>query len=370
VFREAMATPRIGKRELLSREKGKTEQGSSLLTRALASPPGILLIFPGLVLAVGAFLTLSGNHALRASNLAMAQQRIDDQAALVARSLRGALEQAEPVLDRLGLLAASHSPEQPFERTASALRDLLQGHPGFSYTSISFSDGTFQGAYTDDDGALRFQDSRVTAEGTRVRRFDFREHEQLALNREERTQYDPRTREFYRLAEKAGHRVWTKPYPFYKTHYTGITRAEPVFRMDASGQRRLHAVVTVDFDVNELSRLLRSGELPEIRTLLFAPGGTLLAYPQGQKAIAAVPLNSQRALRYEDLHDPLLDAFFAAREREPNRARVLDLSAAGGRHLAAVAAVNSDPSLGWNRPLYAVCTTTAGVASQSPPPQC
>jgi serine/threonine protein kinase len=344
-----MATPRIGKRELLAREKTRTAPRSNVVARGLASPLGILLIFPGLVLAVGVFLTLAGHRALKGSNVEMAQQHIDDQASLVARGLRNALEQAEPVLDRLGLLAASHEPSQPFERAASVLRDLLQGHPGFAYTSISFPDGTFQGAYKDDDGAVRFQDSRVTPEGTHVRRFDYRARDTLALRSEEQTRYDPRTRDFYTLALGTGRRVWTKPYPFYGTHYTGITRAEAVFAPGAAGQRRLVAVVTVDFDVNELSKLLGAGELPEMRTLLFAPGGTLLAYPQGKSAIAKLPLQSERALGYRELHDPLLDAFFTARTRKPAQgARLLDLNAAGTRYLAAVAAVNADPSLGWN----------------------
>lgn len=344
-----MATPRIGKRELLEREKTRAEARTNVAARALTSPLGILLIFPGLVLAVGVFLTLAGHRALKGSNVEMGQQHIDDQAALVARGLRNALEQAEPVLDRLGLLAASYDPSRPFERPASVLRDLLQGHPGFAYTSISFPDGTFQGAYKDDDGVVRFQDSRIAADGTHVRRFDFRERDELALRKEERTRYDPRTRDFYTLALGSSGRVWTKPYPFYGTHYTGITRAEAVFAVGASGERRLHAVVTVDFDVNELSKLLGAGELPEMRTLLFAPGGTLLAYPQGKKAIAALPLQSERALHYRDLRDPVLDAFYAARERAPAKGGpLLDLNANGTRYLAAVAAVNADPSLGWN----------------------
>jgi ABC-type Fe3+ transport system permease subunit len=86
-----MATPRIGKRELLAREKTRTAPRSNVVARGLASPLGILLIFPGLVLAVGVFLTLAGHRALKGSNVEMAQQHIDDQASLVARGLRNAL---------------------------------------------------------------------------------------------------------------------------------------------------------------------------------------------------------------------------------------------------------------------------------------
>ncbi len=59
-------------------------------------------------------------------------------------------------------------------------------------------------------------------------------------------------------------------------------------------ERRLHAVLTVDFDVNELSRSLRAGELADMRTLLFTNDGTLLAYSQVEKRIAELPLSMRR----------------------------------------------------------------------------
>ncbi|HEX3855276.1 MAG TPA: hypothetical protein VHW01_30140 [Polyangiaceae bacterium] len=56
----------------------------------------------------------------------------------------------------------------------------MQGRAGVSYISISFPDGTFQGAYRDGkDGALRFQDSRVGALDTVVKRFSFVGHQRI-----------------------------------------------------------------------------------------------------------------------------------------------------------------------------------------------
>ena len=67
-----MVAPRIGKRELA--REAATSSGESrafALQRALASPFGILLVFPAIVLSVGLFWTLVGQRALEASNRAL-----------------------------------------------------------------------------------------------------------------------------------------------------------------------------------------------------------------------------------------------------------------------------------------------------------
>jgi serine/threonine protein kinase len=322
-----------------------------LLTRALASPFGISIVFPAIVLCVGLFLTLIGQTALRNSNVKLGERRLADQAQVVASHLRGALGQADPMLDRLFDFTLTHSPDKPIEAAAAVLHDLVRGRPGVAYASISFPDGTFQGAYVETDGAVRFQESRVGKSETRVRRYGYQGHGTLALVSEAASRYDPRTREFYREVVARRGRLWTKPYSFYSSHYTGVTRAAPVYRLVA-GAPQLHAVLTIDFDVNELSRLLRAGELRDMQTLLFTSNGTLLAYPQGAKRIAALP-PLERALSYRDLDDPTLNSFFAAlggHAGENNRAasELLRFDAQGTQYLATRARVESDASLDWS----------------------
>jgi serine/threonine protein kinase len=325
----------------------RVESKSALVTRALASPYGILIVFPSIVLAVGLLVTLVGQAALKGSNLSLGERRLGDQARLVASHLRGALEQADPMLDQMASFAVGHGPDKPMEPAAAVLLDVMTGRAGVSYASISFPDGTFQGAYVDQDGTRRFQESRVKNSGTLVKRYDYVGHQRLALYRDEITQYDPRQRDFYRLSTEAAGRVWTKPYPFYRTHYTGVTRAAPVYRY-VNGQRQLHAVLTVDFDVNELSRYLRQGELSDMRTLLFTADGTLLAFPQGEKRIQELPLREDRALGYRDLKDPTLDAFFGAFGR-PGAAgsELLRFEDGAVPYLSALAKVSEDPALDW-----------------------
>jgi serine/threonine protein kinase len=348
-----MTAPRIGKRELAREETATNGQSRTrLLTRALASSYGILIVFPGIVVSVGLFLTLLGQRSLTDSNRDLGQHRLAEQAKLVASHLRGALDSADPMLDRLSDFTLEHTPDKPKEAAAAVLLDLMQGRPGVAYVSISFTDGTFQGAFFE-GGRVLFQDSRVgpSRDGglpfTNVRRFEYRGHDALTPLDEAASQYDPRRRDFYVKASVARTRVWTKPYPFYGNHHTGVTRAAPVYLQDG-GERRLHAVLTVDFDVDELSRLLRAGELPDMHTLLFTGNGTLLAYPQGEQRIAKLPLSLEHALSYRELKDPTLDAFFAKLGPNPRLGRqLLAFDVAGVSHLAALAPVSEDSSLDW-----------------------
>jgi serine/threonine protein kinase len=312
----------------------------------LASPYAILVVFPSIVLAVGVFLALLGQRTLKVSNVALGERRLSEQARLVAARLGGALESADPMLDRLSDFALTHAPDRPLEAAAAMLGDLMQGRPGVAYASMSFPDGTFQGTYVEQDGRLTFQDSRIRPEGTRVRRYDYQGHDVITLRSETWSAYDPRQRAFYTLASDARRRVWTEPYVFYSTHYTGVTRTAPVY-LQLNGQRRLHAVLTVDFDVSELSRLARSGELPGMRTLLFTPQGTLLAYTQHGKG--TVLAAADHVLSYRDLHDVTLDAFFERlRQRPKNGPPLLEFEVASAQYLGALARVSRDDTLDWH----------------------
>lgn len=318
-----------------------TEQ-RRLVTRmgaAVGSPIGVLIVVPSLVLSVGVLMGVIGQDAMARSSLALGRQQVSAHNALISREIGMALGQADTVLERLRALALVHDPDQPFDDAAATMRDLMQGRPGVAYVSLSFPDGTFQGGYVDTDGSLRFQDSRVGPNGTRVRRYSTDDRKGLALLKEETTSYDPRQRGFYTLAVAAKKSVWTKPYPFFKTHFTGITRALAL--RDSTGNVR--SVLTVDFDVNELSRALDRVPIPGARVLLYTDEGTLLADPAAAKRIQALPL-TDRTLSYRDLKDPLLDAFFATTKAD---GKATSFEANGKRHLMDRASVG-EPALGWH----------------------
>ena len=305
-----MTRARIGDRELARSAALEARRPSRLarLSAAIASPAGALTLLPLLVATVGLFLTLVGQRALRNSNLTMASDRLAEETSLLARGIGAALQESDPMMDRLAALALDHDPIKPYDRVAHTLRDLMAGRAGVAYVSISFPDGTFQGAYRDQDGSIRFQDCRVTAKGSIIKRYSLVGHELIVPYFEEITEYDPRTRPFYGLALASKERVWTKPYPFFKTNYTGITRAQAVYD-PLTGE--LHAVITVDFGIAALSTALNRISMGGATTLLFAHDGTVLAYPRGEGAINNLPPRRDRALLYSDLNDPLLNAFFA-----------------------------------------------------------
>jgi len=344
-----MAAARIGDRDLGPEATKQSTRISrtARISAAIASPVAVLTLLPLLVASIGLFLTVVGQSSLRDSNLTMAVDRIDEETTLLARGISAALEQSDPVMDRLGMLARDHDSIKPYDRVAHSLRDLMQGRPGVSYISISFPDGTFQGAYRDEDGNIRFQDSRVTPQGTIVKRYTLNGHERITPYYEEHTAYDPRTREFYQLAVSNKRRVWTKPYPFFKTHYTGITRAEPVY--EAAGSGTLHAVITVDFDVTALSAVLSRTSMGGAATLLYTPDGTVLAYPRGEGRINNLPLRQDRALLYSDLDDPLLNAFFSDFVHQVHaEVGASELTVDGKKQLVVEKRIGADGNLGWS----------------------
>ncbi len=321
----------------------------------VSSPRGVMVVIPLLVGVLGVFLTAMGQHALHVSNVEAAHQHLDEQAQLVAAQIRIALGRADPLLDRLTVLAQHHGPERPFDSLAHSLADLVRNRSGITYVSISFPDGTFQGAYVDTDGAVRFQDSRVGASTTTVRRFDLAAGGTLTLQRQEQTSYDPRQRPFYRLAVAHGQRAWTDPYPFFGSRQTGVTKVAPVF-FEREGARVLHAVVTVDFDVIGLSSQLDRQQLHDTRSLLFAKDGVVLAYAADEATLAKLPTPTDQTLRYADLHDPTIDALFSAvadADDDNRDQHVRAVEAAGKRHLVAIANASPDPALPWSIAYFA-----------------
>ncbi|MDB4984951.1 MAG: hypothetical protein JWN04_129 [Myxococcaceae bacterium] len=314
----------------------------------LASPLGILLIMPGLVSLVGGFLSLLGEYSLRNSNLDVARERMAEQARLAAGSVREALAQSDSMLQRLEGLTAQHDPSQPLAPFAHAMLDLMQGRAGVAYVSASFPDGTFQGAYVDGDGVTRFQDSRVHPDGTHVDRYDYAQRGQLTRKQSALSAYDPRVRGFYLLAVQRAQRVWTAPYLFYDSNAAGVTRASPVY-VDHEGARVLHAVVTIDFDVDRLSSYLSSHQLEGMRALLYASDGTILAY--ASDPADALPLDplGDHPLRFSELHEPVLTAFFAEVQRAKRKhPGPLPLKVGDEAYLSAIEPVTRDPSLPWS----------------------
>lgn len=297
------------------------------LARALASPLGVLITLPLLVVAIGAAILFLGSGATKRATEQLARRQLQEQAMSVQSETAFALDQAAPLLARLRALA---DPARPIDDALVRLHDLIVGRPGVAYLSISFSDGTFRGAYLGDHRRVEVQESRVGDKGTDVRRFTVEGGALIPLRREA-TDYDPRKRGFYKLAVARGARAWTEPYTFFKSHETGITCTEPVYEAD---HKTVRAVLTVDFDVAALSTYVARPALDQARSLVYTADGVILAYPAAEQL--ALPADD-KLLRHDDLHDPALDALFTA----PPAAsyRLLELDTGDGTYLASIAPI-------------------------------
>jgi serine/threonine protein kinase len=342
-----MRAERVVVRDLATPERSESRRSGlgDRVGSALASPVGVVIIIPALVAAVGLFLTLLGQNALMQSTTRLGGDRFAEQTSFISRSIAASLAHADPMLDRMRELAVSLTPEDPPAPLAYALRGLVQGRPGIAYASVSFPNGAFRGVYLDDH-VWRFADSTVTPRGTIMRRYELSGNGALTLRTEEPSAYDPRTRDFYKLALSARGRTWTKAYPFFGSHQTGVTRTEPVFDT-ASGE--LRAVLTADFDVHSLSESMAHTPLRGVKTLLYTSDGTLLAYPEGAATLARMPLQSDRPVALADLRDPVIDAFF----RSSRSARVapgsfMQFTSGPETMLAMVSPVSEFHELGWN----------------------
>ena len=304
----------------------------SRLARAVASPAGILIVVPVLVAAAGLVVLLLGRDATRGVSTSMARSQLADQAASVEREFAFALDQAGPMLERLRALVLAPG-EPTVEELAPRLVDIMVGRAGVANVSLSYPAGVLRGTFLADGDQVRVQESRVGADGT-VRRNFAVEGGVARLLEESRTTYDPRTRGHYTQAVAARARGWTAPRVFFSSKSTGLTCTEPVY--DPAGS--LRAVITVDFDVGALSRFIARPPLPGARTLVFAADRAILAYPDER----APPLPADgRLLQPADLHDPAVDALFAALDRAgwPRGLTYYALGDGGGGTLASIAPI-------------------------------
>ncbi len=304
-------------------------RGPARFARALASPVGVIITVPLIVVACGLGILLLGRGATRTATEQMARHQLAQQAAATQTEVAFALDQADPLLARLSSFADE---SQPIDEVLVRMHDLLVGRPGVSYVSVSFPTGTFRGAYVTPSGGLEVQESRITPNGTDVHRFTI-VNGALAPRMHEMMSYDPRTRPFYTLAVTTGARAWTEPYTFAKTHATGVTCSEPVFGPD----HVLVAVLTVDFDVTTLSGYVVHSALDGARSFVFAGDGTILASPASDQYVLP---SSDKLMRHEDLHDPAVEALFAAiGARGPKTQEFFSLTASDGGYLASVAPI-------------------------------
>ena len=301
------------------------------VARALASPGGVLVILPALVIAAGVSVLLLGRGATRETAETMARHQLIAQATAVEHDVAFSLDQAAPVLATMRTLA---DVAMPIPDALTRLRDAVLGRPGVYNATIAFPIGASWGAYFSDEGKLRVLESSIGPGGTRVN-YDVIDGKLVEVERKPNT-YDPRTRPYYKAAFEAGKRTWLPPRVFSSSGKTGLTVTEPVYGAD----NKLEAVISIDYDVAELSTFLHSTPLEGAHTVMFTADGTILA---SSSKVVPEAAREKRLLRYTDFHDPALAALFAsdalaqARGTAGNEPHFRRLPTADGDYLVSIA---------------------------------
>jgi len=232
---------------------------------------------------------------------------------------RDRLSRAIPALETLDGLMRGDLAGADGERLARVFLEVLRANPEFTWVSYGGADGTFTGAYRAANGELRVNRSRLLASGSTLLEEHVVEEDgswRLALSDRD-AKYDPRERPFYRLAADHGRRVWTRPYVFYEG-VPGITCAMPRYEEGA-----LAGVLTIDFDLNTLSRFTADVDLsPNATVFVFATDGTVIAHPRVKVTRAARPGEPASLVGAGDIDDPLVRAYFTRASEK--RAQVED----------------------------------------------
>ena len=327
----------------MDRDQGASRNSSAgaprpaRLARALASPAGVLVLLPLLVIGAGLVVMLLGRRATRDASDSMARRQLAAQAADVQHDVAFALDQADPMLARLRALA---DPTLPISEVAPRMHDLVIGRPGVANVSLGFPSGLMRGTFVPDNAPAEIQINESVIERDHTLRTNY----QLVpggvrVASTKTTDYDVRKRPHYALAERTHGRAWTVPRVYFTSKTTGITCVEPIYAADGS----LQAVATVDFDVGALSQFIVRSPLEGARTVVFTGDGTVLAFPSA--AVPEAAIKEARLLRQEDYGDPALAALFGAlgpASSSVRAQRFLQLASSDGDYLASVAPVGGE----------------------------
>lgn len=303
--------------------------------RALASPIGVLILLPVLVIGAGVVVMMLGRRATRDASDSMARRQLASQAADVQHDVAFALDQADPMLSRLRALA---DPHLALAEVAPRMHDLVIGRPGVANVSIGFPNGLMRGTFVPDGAPGEIQINESLIEGDHTLRTNYQVVPGGVRAVESKTtDYDVRRRPHYTLAVERKGRAWTAPRVYFSSKTTGITCVEPIYAADGS----LQAVATVDFDVGALSQFIVRAPLQGSRTVVFSGDGTILAFPSAPVPSAGV--KEARLLRASDYADPALDALFAQIGTSGVRdQQFFQLASPDGEYLASVAPLGGE----------------------------
>ena len=238
--------------------------------RLFSYPLSLALVVAALVSITGGWIAWWNYRAGLANTRELAGALFDQVAHQTAEATAAFLDQAPPAAQTL-----ANFPDAPSDDLAHRVLAVLRANPGFAWVSYGDAKGAFTGVHRI-DGVIAVNQSAI-AEGV----VTVTEHDidaagaWTASNHGAAQNYDPRNRPFYVLAAREHRATWTDPYAFGGKDGPGITYAQPIYDGDA-----LRGVLTIDFDLLHLSKLLRSLHISEHgQVAIVSSTGTLIAHP-------------------------------------------------------------------------------------------
>lgn len=296
----------------------------------------LLVTITGLGIAVSSYRAGKATvHSLTATLFADVTERVAEQT-------RAFLSRAVAAGATIAALYAEDEAPLPPEQQARRLLAVLQSSDDFSRVSYADASGAAVGVYRTPDGTIRLSMSQIDAGGkTPLDEFNLTsDHRWTPHRHDDDTGYDPRKRPFYAIASKAKRPAWTPPY-VVEQGIPGITHAVPIMDGD-----KVRGVLTLDFDIDALSELVRQVELSDNgRAFVFARDGTLIAHPTVELVTQEGKGAERHLVDVEDVGDPLLGAFLAAGGTS--------FESSGDRYLSARKEMSIDGGLSWAVGVYA-----------------
>jgi putative two-component system response regulator len=108
------------------------------------------------------------------------------------------------------------------------------------------------------------------------------EFRELSSKQDDKDEYDPRTRPWYKKAVHRNRLVWTEPYIFFSSQQPGITISSPVY--DTENRDKVSGVIGVDIEISEISSFLAQLKIGKNGSaFIIDTHGRVLAYPDANK---------------------------------------------------------------------------------------
>lgn len=195
-----------------------------------------------------------------------------------AQEVESLLDPAIPILEEcVSLTEADLLPVDDQELLARNLIARFRYQKKLSWLSYGDSQGRFTGVWRQQSGRVAIHRSWLDEEGHGHVREQYIDGDEERLRWSDDWTYDPRQREFYKLAANSESPVWTKPYEWFGDVGLGITCA---FASRDPKTREVQGVFTADYHLGAISDFLANLKIGRHgRAYLLDHQGDLLASP-------------------------------------------------------------------------------------------